>query len=191
VNLPVKKLLVLDLDETLVHASESRLAREEDFRVGPYYVYLRPHLSEFVASMLATFRVAVWTASGEHYATQVIDRAFPHGSLEFIWSSRRCTTARDWTTGEYQTLKNLRKLKAKGYALESVIAVDDTPAKYSRSYGNVVTVREYLGSKDDDELLLLSTYLQELAKVPNVRVVEKRRWRTQVQGGGYVASIRA
>ena len=109
----------------------------------------------------------------------VLERIFPAGALEFVWSSQRCTLTRDWTTGDYTTVKNLRKLKARGYPLESIIAVDDTPSKYARSYGNLVSVREFVGDPTDDELPLLAAYLQELAPVPNVRTVEKRRWREQ------------
>jgi RNA polymerase II subunit A small phosphatase-like protein len=175
-----QKLLVLDLDETLVYASEAALSREADFRVGPYHVYERPHVYRFVAHVLERFHVGVWTASGEQYAAQVVDRLFPKEALEFVWSSQRCTTARDWTTGGYQTIKKLEKLKAKGYRLESIIAVDDTPAKYARSFGNLVTVREFTGDEHDDELLLLMRYLDHLAGVPNVRTVEKRRWRQAI-----------
>ena len=172
-----KKLLVLDLDETLVHASDFRLGHEETFSAGPYYVYSRPHLDQFVEAVLQTFRVGVWTASGDRYASLVLERIFPAGALEFVWSSQRCTLARDWTTGEYTALKNLRKLKARGYPLESIIAVDDTPSKYAKHYGNLVTVREFLGDPGDDELPLLAAYLRELAEAPNVRTVEKRGWR--------------
>ena len=176
-----RKLLVLDLDETLIHATENTLDHEEDFRVGPYRVHLRPHLPEFLASVLAQFRVGVWTASGESYAAQVVERIFPGGTLEFVWSSKRCTTTRNWTTGEYQTIKNLQKLKSRGYSLESIIAVDDTPAKYARSYGNLVTVREFVGDRSDAELPLLAAYLAHLVDVPNVRSVEKRNWREHVR----------
>ncbi|SFP91595.1 carboxy-terminal domain RNA polymerase II polypeptide A small phosphatase [Variovorax sp. 770b2] len=172
-----RKLLVLDLDETLIHATESTLSHDEDFRVGPYRVHLRPHLADFLSSVLAQFKVGIWTASGESYASQVVERIFPNGALEFMWSSARCTTARDFTTGGYQTIKNLQKLKSKGYPLESIIAVDDTPAKYARSYGNLVTVREFLGDRSDAELPLLAAYLAHLAEAPNVRTVEKRAWR--------------
>ena len=174
------KLLVLDLDETLVHATEKRLAHEEDFRVGPYHVYRRPHLTEFISAMMSTFRLAVWTSSSPDYARPVIDRIFPSDSLEFVWTGERCTTARDWDIGDYKSLKNLRKLKDRGYRLESVIAVDDTPEKYERSFGNLVTVREFLGDPADVELKLLSTYLRQLASVSNVRAVEKRLWREQM-----------
>ena len=175
-----KKLLVLDLDETLVHATESRLEHAEDFRVGPYFVYKRPHLADFIAAVSEGFNVAVWTASGETYAAQVIERVFPPGLLEFVWTSKRCTTARDWSTGHYTTIKNLTKLKKQGYALEHIIAVDDTPSKYARSYGNLIPVREFVGDPNDAELLLLARYLRSLLPVPNVRTVEKRGWRSEV-----------
>ena len=42
------KLLILDLDETLVFAAERPLTREADFRVGPYHVYGRPGLAVFL-----------------------------------------------------------------------------------------------------------------------------------------------
>jgi hypothetical protein len=42
-----KILLILDLDETLIHASEEQLDREADFRVFGYHVYIRPHLEPF------------------------------------------------------------------------------------------------------------------------------------------------
>jgi RNA polymerase II subunit A small phosphatase-like protein len=179
-NLSARKLLVLDLDETLIHATETALAHAPDFSVGPYHVYKRPHLAAFLAEALASFDVAVWTASGERYAAQVLERLFEPGALKFVWSSRRCTTARDWRTGEYTTVKNLAKLKRHGYRLESVIAVDDTPSKYARSYGNLVTVREFVGDRADDELVLLARYLRTLLPSPNVRTIEKRGWRDRI-----------
>ena len=175
-----RKLLVLDLDETLVHARETPLQYDEDFCVGQYFVYRRPGLDEFIGAMLDIFDVAVWTSSGEIYAAQVLERIFPPGALKFVWSSRRCTTRRDWETGEMTNIKNLTKLRRRGYALESVIAVDDTPAKYASSYGNLVTVREFVGDRDDDELPLLARYLRSLRNVDNVRDVEKRRWRERL-----------
>ncbi len=178
---PDRKLLLLDLDETLVHARETPLEREEDFRVGQYFVYRRPYVGAFIAGVLARFDVAVWTSSGELYAAQVIERIFPAGALKFVWSSNRCTMTRDWNTGEFTNKKDLAKLKRQGYSLESIIAVDDTPSKYSRSYGNLVTVKEFVGDTGDDELPRLLRYLETLVAVENVRVLEKRRWREKAE----------
>jgi carboxy-terminal domain RNA polymerase II polypeptide A small phosphatase len=177
------KLLVLDLDETLIHASEKPLERPEDFVIGPYFVYKRPHLDEFIGYALGAFTVGVWTSSGETYADGVIGRLFPPNALAFVWSSQRCTLGRDLETGDYQTFKKLDKLKAKGYRLESIIAVDDTPKKHGKNYGNLVTVAEYVGQSGDDELLHLMSYLKYLETVPNIRTVEKRGWRKRYSAG--------
>jgi NLI interacting factor-like phosphatase len=67
------------------------------------------------------------------------------------------------------------------YPLQSIIAVDDTPQKHARNFGNLVKVTEYLGQPDDDELLHLVTFLEQLKDVPNVRVVEKRGWQRKVR----------
>lgn len=175
-----RKLLVLDLDETLIHAREQPLpGRVEDFHIAPYVVYQRPHLAAFIEAVSQDFDLGVWTSSGEHYAAQVIDRIFPAGLLKFAWSSDRCTTVRDWATGGYGNVKDLGKLKKHGYALAAIIAVDDTPSKYARHYGNLVTVREFVGDPDDMELPQLAAYLRTLVPVANVRTVEKRGWRAR------------
>ena len=51
--------------------------------------------------------------------------------------------------------------------------MDDNPEKYTRNYGNLVTVSPYHGSLHDDELCYLHQYLEQLALHPNVRSVEK------------------
>lgn len=171
-------LLVLDLDETLIHASEVELDRPADFFALHYHVYRLPHLQRFLDHVLARYHVGVWTSSGEVYAAAVAAMLFPHGALRFLWASPRLTLRRDWNTGEYEGRKQLRKLKRHGYRLERVLAVDDSPFKHADNYGNLVCVREYLGEdEDDDELLRLTDYLDRLADEPNVRRIEKRRWR--------------
>jgi carboxy-terminal domain RNA polymerase II polypeptide A small phosphatase len=175
-----RKLLILDLDETLLFATESLLDRAEDFRVGPYNVYLRPGLSGFLTTCFQRYDVAVWTSSGSNYAAGVVSRVFVERELKFVWSSERCTSRRDFENDSYVNTKNLAKVKRRGYDLSQVVAVDDTPMKYSRSYGNLVRVTEYLGEVEDDELFKLGKFLCKLADVPNVRRVEKRNWRDQI-----------
>lgn len=174
-------LLVLDLDETLVHASEVELDRAADLRALSYHVYRRPHAERFIAYALANFDVGVWTSSGRFYAEAVVAALFPPQSLRFVWSSERCSISRDWTTGEYLNRKRLKKLKRHGYRLERMLAIDDTASKHAYNYGNLVCVREYLGEDEsDDELLRLMAYLDRLAHEPNVRTIEKRRWRERL-----------
>jgi TFIIF-interacting CTD phosphatase-like protein len=173
-----RMLLILDLDETLLFATEKPLARAESFRVGPYYVYLRPHVARFLEFCFLHFEVAVWTASSADYAEPVVKELF--GSLDrlaFVWSRHRCTLRSDYETRDYYWVKDLQKVRKKGYRLERVLVVDDTARKHERNYGNLVEIRPFEGAEDDEELLHLLAYLATLAEVENVRSVEKRRWR--------------
>ena len=183
---PIWKLLILDLDETLLFATEERLEMPEAFIVGQYYVYLRPHLGEFLAACSTRFDIAIWTASSEDYAAAVVARLFAGGPVpKFVWARDRCTVRSDPDTREMYHVKDLKKVRAQGYALEHVIVVDDTARKHERNYGNLVTVRPFEGDQADDELVHLERYLLALADVPNVRAIEKRGWRNRaVPGSG-------
>lgn len=170
--------LMLDLDETLVYASKVELDRAADFRAAGYHCYRRPHLQAFLDHVLARYDVGVWTSSGRIYAEAVCAQLFPPQALRFLWSSERCSLSRDWNTGGYLNRKRLHKLKAHGYRLERLLAIDDTPSKHAQNYGNLVRVSEYRGEDPhDDELLRLMPYIDALAGEANVRKVEKRRWR--------------
>ena len=91
-----KKLLILDLDETLIFATEQVLGRSENFRVPPYFVYKRPGVDRFTAFALKHFRVAVWTSSTSPYAARVIEQIFGSAyPLDFVWARDRCTRVWD------------------------------------------------------------------------------------------------
>jgi len=174
-----RKLLVLDLDQTLIHATEERLDRDEDFKLFEYHVYKRPHLDEFLEFAFSTFDVGVWTSSGEQYAQGIVSEVFRVKHPAFLFSSLRCTLRRDFDTGGHVPVKRLSKLESRGYKLDEIIAVDDTADRHNDNYGNLVHVAEYNGEHNDEELLLLRHYLAVLANEPNVRSIEKRGWRSK------------
>ena len=173
------KLLILDLDETLIFATEEALARPHDFTVGPYFVYKRPGVDEFLQYCRTHFLVAIWTSSTRSYAKDVVSQLFPADyPLQFVFARDKCVRRFNF---EWQTechIKDLKKAKAKGFPLEQILMLDDTPEKLQRQYGNLIRIREWLGNTDDQELLLVQHYLPELKDCPNVRRVEKRFWRS-------------
>ena len=176
-----KKLLILDLDETLIYATEASLPRQADFLVGQYHIYKRPFLKVFLKNCLDWFEVAVWTSSTPSYAIAIVSAIFENPkTLSFVWASDRCTVAYDLERFEYYKRKNLKKVKRKGYRLESIIAVDDTPQKWEQSYGNLVRVNPFEGEETDDELKYLLLYLDKLRYEENIRSVEKRFWRSRL-----------
>jgi TFIIF-interacting CTD phosphatase-like protein len=173
-----RHLLILDLDETLIYAAEEPLDRMHDFAVGRYSCYRRPGLQSFLKTCDALFELAVWSSSTTLYADAVVSQIFlPDVQLAFLWARERCTLRLRPEAAEDSWLKNLKKVKRKGYSLDQVLVVDDSPEKLARNYGNLITVQPFVGSPDDEELMLLRQYLPSLASVKNVRAIEKRDWR--------------
>ena len=58
-----KKLLVLDLDETLIYSSETALDYQEDFSFKKYYVYKRPGLETFLNIINQYFEFCLFAGS--------------------------------------------------------------------------------------------------------------------------------
>ncbi|WP_034160609.1 NIF family HAD-type phosphatase [Sphingomonas sp. ERG5] len=181
-----KLLLILDLDETLIYATEKPLDRPADFSVYGYHVYRRPHLDAFLAECARHFDLAVWSSASDDYVRAVVDRIFPDpAALHFVWGRSKATLRRvspyddgymldPWDHLHY--VKPLAKVK-KRWPLQRVLILDDTPQKCVRNYGNAIYPRVFEGAEDDTELSLLARYLPTLKDEANVRTIEKRRWR--------------
>jgi RNA polymerase II subunit A small phosphatase-like protein len=180
-------LLILDLDETLIHSSVTELGRACDFNVFDFFVYKRPHLDQFLMQTFSNYKVAVWSTGSDDYVDLLAKEILPEGfQFEFVWGRSRCTARRmsaedvdfGYTDpGRIDYIKPIKKLRNKGYIRERILIVDDSPHKVSDNYGNAIYVSEFTGNASDDELLRLSEYLKRIADEPNYRLIEKRGWR--------------
>lgn len=179
--LPDRRLLVLDLDETLVHTVDKPLVgRVADYQVAGYHVYKRPHVDTFLTRTGSVFNLAIWSKGGTGYVEPTVRLLFePHPQPLFVWSFPRCT--RRWDQEDHQEyhIKDLKKVYRQGFPKEHTLIVDDDPRNAERNFGQAVTIKAFTGELDDRELLYLADYLESLASVPNFRTVEKRYWRTQ------------
>lgn len=184
----MKKLLILDLDETLVHASEMHLGRDPDFTVFDYFVYRRPYLSEFLRFCDANFAVGIWSSAGDEYVHAVVREIFPDPpKLLMMWGVSR-TTIRRTTSGthdrsglplpDFHYLKRIQKLKRYGWSLDAMLIVDDSPEKCMANFGNAIHPTPFCGNVDDDELKFLAGYLLSLKDSDRIRRIEKRGWRS-------------
>lgn len=193
-----KTLLVLDIDETLFHAmypEQVEDAIDAGFIAGVddadfwlltgYPAIERPYMHLFLNWAFKTFDVGVWSSATQDYVDDFVDqiiRSNAHGEPVFSYARDRCimTPIIDpWArqdSSQFEYVKDLKKVKKYGYPLEKTIAVDDTPGKYQRQYGNLVTIPAFYGDPEDDYLLRLMPYLEYLKNVPNVREIEKRGW---------------
>ncbi|MEM7039996.1 MAG: HAD family hydrolase, partial [Bacteroidota bacterium] len=158
----MNKLLILDLDETLIHARKRPHSHPPDFETDYYFVYIRPGLADFLTTAAQHFDLAIWSSAGDDYVHEIVAHIQPPGiEFQFVWGRSRCTKTRDYELDEYVYEKRLKKVKRKGYALEQILIVDDSREKLRANYGNAIYMKPFLGEQADEELELLGAYLED------------------------------
>lgn len=161
-SLKGRGLLVLDLDETLVHSSFRPLPNPDIVlpvqlhdQLYQIYVKKRPHVDAFLESVAQHWEVVVFTASLPEYAGPVIDRLDPTGSLVHHRLYRQHCV---FTNGLY--IKDLGRL---GRPLHRTVIIDNSPTAYLFHPRNALPITSWFDNPDDKELLHLLPALQHLA----------------------------
>jgi Dullard-like phosphatase family protein len=167
---PGRKTLVLDLDETLVHCTFQEPPRF-DFAVAVAvdggalraYVRKRPFVDDFLAAVLARFRVVVFTASLAPYANAIIDVLCPQLPRAQRLFREHCTPR------EGYFVKDLALL---GRPLADLIIVDNNPTSFLFQPGNAILSRTWEGDPADRELIdVILPLLRRCADAPDARAV--------------------
>lgn len=183
-----KILLILDLDETLIHATATKLGDDYAFQLYHYYVYKRPGLEAFLDTCAQKFDLAVWSSASDDYVKQVVAQIFPPEIKPvFVWGRSRCTPMVLPQVDEYgyynldglshyEYAKLIKKVRRLGYDINRILIVDDTPEKVRNCYGNAIYPTPFLGDPNDKELLILGRYLDTMHGADSVRTIEKRQW---------------
>lgn len=171
-------LIIFDLDETLIHAANAVLDYPAHFTFDDYFVYERPQLRSFLHDISQYFQIGIWSSAGDTYVQEIVSKILPE-TVEpvIIWAQSKCSLRRDIVYDTYVYEKRLDKLKKKGFRLEQILIIDDSPEKARANYGNAIYIKEFTGDPNDCELQHLYNYLLTLKTVENVRVIEKRGWR--------------
>jgi len=161
--MPVK-LVIFDLDETLVHACLEPLAQPADLRFADYFIYIRPYAADLVKFASAKFSVAVWSSASPEYVEFISNALFgDRHALLFRWDVQKCVQKVDSRTNGYVYIKDLRKVMKHGYQVEEIVIVDDSPEKIQRQPRSHLVVKPFYGDKQDKELHSVITKLGELA----------------------------
>ena len=166
-HLKDRKTLVLDIDETLVHASFTpakpfnvRLLVEVEGERGFIYVAFRPHLNRFLNEVASLFEVVVFTASQRCYADQLMDAIDPGNRLGRLRLFREhCTEI---------TNARVKDLTFIGRPLDRVAIVDNSPVAYLFQPRNAVPIESWFDDPHDTALLKLMPMLRDLAKCNSV-----------------------
>lgn len=147
-------VLVLDLDETLVHSPNEGRAETIE----------RPHVREFLRRAAEAFdEVAVFTAGTMDYASPILDRLDPVGRVfgrRFFRES--CSIVEAPGGGGLSVVKDLRILGE--VDLSRVRLVDNTPSTYAYQPRCGVPISSFYGDPADDALpQTLARLLAEVA----------------------------
>ena len=187
-----KALLILDLDETLIHATTTPLENQTAFCVvfDEYHIYIRPYLKAFLDETQKHFDLAIWSSASDDYVHEVAKNTIlSEYKLQFIWGRSRATYRRNLeqddlsivgSDSHYHYVKSLKKVKKMGYPIERILIVDDSPHKSKMNFGNAIYPNSFEGDLADNDLELLSRYLISIKDQENFRKLEKRGWRAKV-----------
>ena len=163
-----RRILVLDLDETLVHSRPDLSSAAAGGGVGEggrLEVLVRPGAQRFLADMAEAFdEVAIFTAGTREYADAVIDSALDPSRA---WIQRRLY--RESCEVDPPLAKDLRRL---GVPLSDVLLVDNSPASFALQPRNGLLIESYWGDPADDALARLTPLLRRVAQRPDVDVRE-------------------
>ena len=162
------RLILFDLDETLVHATQTRLPYAHAFQVGPYYVYVRPFTTELIKFSASHFDVAVWSSSSERYVEAVTAELFGTSfPVVFSWSVSKCVQKVDPRSNGYVYIKDLRKTLKHGYAADEIIMIDDSPEKLKRQPARHLCLPAFTGYPSDKQLLSVIERIKTMENIPS------------------------
>lgn len=180
-SLVKRKVLVLDLDETLIHSHHDGVIRQTvkpgtppdfilkvtiDRRPVRFFVHKRPHVDFFLEVVSQWYELVVFTASMEIYGTAVADKLDRERNiLRRRYYRQHCTL----DFGSYT--KDLSAICAD---LSSVFILDNSPGAYRSYPDNAIPIKSWFSDPSDTALLNLLPVLDALRFVTDVRSVLSR-----------------
>ncbi|CAI4221488.1 unnamed protein product [Auanema sp. JU1783] len=181
-----KKILVLDLDETLIHSHHDGVVRPmvkpgtpSDFTIKVtidrhpvrFSVHARPHVDYFLSVVSQWFDLVVFTASMEVYGTHVADKLDRgRNILGRRYFRQHCTM--DY--GGYT-----KDLSAIHHDLSSIFILDNSPGAYRKFPQNAIPIPSWFSDPTDTCLLNLLPFLDALRFASDVRSILSRNQQCQ------------
>jgi len=176
-----RKVLVLDLDETLIHSHHDGIVRPmvkpgtpPDFVLKVvidkhpvrFFVHKRPHVDYFLQVVSQWYDLVVFTASMEIYGTAVADKLDKgRGMFQRRYFRQHCTADYNGYT---------KDLKAIHSDLSSIFILDNSPGAYRRFPDNAIPIKSWFSDPFDTCLLNLLPFLDCLRFCNDVRSVLDR-----------------
>lgn len=181
ISMVKRKVLVLDLDETLIHSHHEGVLRHPSKPEMPpdfilkvtierhpvrFYVHKRPHVDFFLDVVSKWYELVVFTASMQIYGAAVADKLDNRrGILRRRFYRQHCTPE----MGSYT--KDLTSVSSD---LSRVFILDNSPAAYRAFPDNAIPIKSWFSDTSDTALLNLLPMLDALRFTDDVRSVLSR-----------------
>nr|XP_002123407.1 CTD nuclear envelope phosphatase 1A-like [Ciona intestinalis]XP_009860394.1 CTD nuclear envelope phosphatase 1A-like [Ciona intestinalis] len=178
-----KKVLVLDLDETLIHSRHDSggLLRPAvkpdtppDFVLKvvierhpvKFFVHKRPHVDFFLSVVSQWYELVVFTASMEIYGSAVCDRLDKNrGTFKRRYYRQHCKVDTGSFTKDLSFVHN---------DLSSILILDNSPGAYKGFPENAVPIKSWFADPFDTSLLNVLPMLDAIRFCNDVRNVLQR-----------------
>jgi Dullard-like phosphatase family protein len=142
-----RPILVLDMDETLIHTV---------FHPSGHRVLHRPGLYQFLDAMVKLYQLVIFTAGLPQYADVVLDEIDPTGKY---FCQRHYRNSCKVMNGIYcKDLRNIRK------SLKNILIIDNIPQNSMLQNDLGIPIEDYLGDQSDTALIDLIPLLKGLAE---------------------------
>ncbi|KAK1787750.1 hypothetical protein P4O66_016249 [Electrophorus voltai] len=168
-NAVKRKILVLDLDETLIHSHHDGVLRPTvrpgtppdfilkvviDKHPVRFFVHKRPHVDFFLEVVSQWYELVVFTASMEIYGSAVADKLDNNrGILKRRYYRQHCTL----DLGSY-----IKDLSVVHNDLSSIVILDNSPGAYRSHPDNAIPIKSWFSDPSDTALLNLLPMLDAL-----------------------------
>lgn len=164
---PFKKLMLLDLDETLIHCDfEYKLIGHSTYiKLGDDIlpIFIRPYAKEFLEFSSKFFDIVIFTASKMEYAKEIIDYIDPSRDyIKMIIDRSHCIVYKNL----YLKFPDLFDVP-----VTDVIIIDNSLFSFAYNLDNGILVTSYYDECDDQELLSIIEFLSiNIVKSSDVRL---------------------
>jgi RNA polymerase II subunit A small phosphatase-like protein len=182
----MKKLLILDLDNTLIYSSVEKVPCDFIIKLSDqetFYVKKRPGLDHFLQQVYSHFILAVFTAACEDYAHEICNVIFSDYKLLFIWNYVHCNIKHEFGYFDSRQiiLKKLDKVfkctfnfndEILQFDKHNTIIIDDKPETALDNHENFVRISPYYDEiGEPDTFSQIINKLHEINKSTCVRKV--------------------
>lgn len=170
-----QKTLILDMDETLIHAKPKIKANEDfepDFEITlqdedgtelTFMVKQRPGLVECLERLATFYEIIVFTAAERTYATKIIKHFDPDGKfIRRILSREHCVHVDNYYVKDLRIISDRK--------MEDMVIVDNSIVAFAFNLDNGVPINDFRGEEPmDEELIYMTSYLEDIYHFEDIR----------------------